>query len=218
MVINEIFYSLQGEGKLIGTPSVFVRIAGCPLRCTWCDTKYAWPNDAGTDCSIEDIKQKILAHETRHIVITGGEPMANPQLDDLLKAIAHPNRHITIETSGIEYIGDLNCDLMSISPKLANSTDNGQSQLNTETLQKLIGNYKYQLKFVVDRPEDLNEIAACLEQLQNVNPYNILLMPQARTIKEHIEKLPMLAEICKQTGFTLAPRLQIILWSNQRGK
>lgn len=228
MVINEIFYSLQGEGKLIGVPSLFVRIAGCSLRCTWCDTKYAWAPDAGTDYSIEELKQKILAKETRHIVITGGEPMTNPQLAELLKAIAGPDRHITIETSGIEYIGDLPCDLMSISPKLsvaksaegglANSTEDRQSHLNTETLQKLIDNYDYQLKFVVDHPEDLNEIAGCLEQLQNVNPYNILLMPQAATIKEHTEKLPMLAEICKQTGFTLAPRLQVILWGEQRGK
>ena len=144
--------------------------------------------------------------------------MTNPQLPDLLKAIAHPSRHITIETSAIEYIGDLPCDLMSISPKLSNSNENRQTHLNTETLQKLIDNYKYQLKFVVDRPEDLNEIAGCLEKLQNVNPYNILLMPQATTIKEHTEKLPMLAEICKQTGFTLAPRLQIILWGAQKGK
>ncbi|MBW8034889.1 MAG: 7-carboxy-7-deazaguanine synthase QueE [Planctomycetes bacterium] len=216
MIVNEIFYSLQGEGKLIGVPSLFVRIAGCSLGCTWCDTKYAWAPDAGTDYSIEDLKQKILAKETRHIVITGGEPMASPQLAELLTAIASPNRHITIETSAIEYIGDLPCDLMSISPKLANAAPN--DPLNTETLQKLIDNYDYQLKFVVDRPEDLNEIARCLENLKNVNPYNILLMPQAATIKEHTEKLPMLAEICKQTGFTLAPRLQVILWGQQRGK
>ena len=218
MVINEIFYSLQGEGKLIGVPSLFVRLAGCELRCTWCDTKYAWPADAGDDYSIEELSQKILAFETRHIVITGGEPMTNPQLTDLLKAIADPSRHITIETSGIEYIADLPCDLMSISPKLANSTDNGQSHLNINALQKLIANYEYQLKFVVDRPEDLNEIAQCLESLENVNPYNILLMPQAQTRKEHTEKLPALAEICKQTGFTLAPRLQVILWGNEKGK
>lgn len=211
MVINEIFYSLQGEGKLIGVPSLFVRLAGCELGCTWCDTKYAWAADAGDDHSIEDLKEKILAFETRHIVITGGEPMTNPQLGELLKAIAHPSRHITIETSGIEYIGDLACDLMSISPKLSNSTEGRKSHLDTEVLQKLIDSYKYQLKFVVDRPEDLNEIAQCLESLKNVNPYNILLMPQATTRKEHTEKLPMLAEICKQTGFTLAPRLQVIL-------
>ena len=155
--------------------------------------------------------------------------MTNTQLSELLTAIAHPSRHITIETSGIEYLEGLPCDLMSISPKLsvaksaegglANSTaENQPPSLNTEALQKLIDNYEHQLKFVVDRPEDLNEIAQCLENLKNVNPYNILLMPQATTIKEHTEKLPMLAEICKQTGFTLAPRLQVILWGNQRGK
>lgn len=219
MVINEIFYSLQGEGKLIGVPSLFVRLAGCPLRCTWCDTKYAWPDDAGTDYSIEELKQKILDHETRHIVITGGEPMTNTQLPDLLKAIAQPSRHITIETSAIEYIPNLPCDLMSISPKLANSTPDDQpAPLNKDVLQKLIDNYNYQLKFVVDKPRDLDEIAQCLATLKNINPYNILLMPQARTIKEHTEKLPILAEICKQTGFTLAPRLQVILWGAQKGK
>jgi len=105
---------------------------------------------------------------------------------------------------------------MSISPKLSNAAPN--DSLNTEALQKLIDNYEYQLKFVVDRSEDLNEIAKCMENLKNVNPYNILLMPQAATRKEHIEKLPMLAEICKQTGFALAPRLQVILWDRQRGK
>lgn len=172
----------------------------------------------GDDYSIEKLAQKILTDETRHIVITGGEPMTNPQLGELLAAVAGSDKHITIETSGIEYTGDLACDLMSISPKLANSTEDGQSHLNTEALQKLIDNYDYQLKFVIDRPEDLNEIAQCLESLKNVNPYNVLLMPQAATRKEHLEKLPMLAEICKQTGFTLAPRLQVILWGNEKGK
>ncbi len=226
MIVNEIFYSLQGEGFLAGVPSVFVRLAGCPLRCCWCDTKYAWAGDAGEEMSVERIVEKVLSFETRHIIVTGGEPMVSPDLPILLKALADPSRHITVETSGIEFIADLPCDLMSISPKLSNSTpDEAKSaltheaeRLNIAELQKLIDAYDYQLKFVVDTPDDLDEIASCIGELDNVNPYKIMLMPQAATQAEYVGKLSMVAEICKNTGFALSPRLQVMLWDNRKGK
>lgn len=226
MMINEIFYSLQGEGFLAGVPSVFVRFAGCPLRCTWCDTKYAWPVNAGHEFSVDQIAKKVLSFETRHIVVTGGEPMINPDLPMLLKALADPSRHITVETSGIKFIADLPCDLMSISPKLSNSTPqqselavtHEQERLNIAEMQKLIEAYNYQLKFVVDTPADLDEIAACIGKLENINPYKIMLMPQAATQAEYVGKLSMVAEICKNTGFALSPRLQVMLWNNKKGK
>src|SRR4030042_6969102 len=102
MVINEIFYSLQGEGFLAGTPSVFVRLAGCPLRCRWCDTKYAWSEGAGDDCSIEKILQTVQQWGCKFVVITGGEPMANPDLPQLLQRLKSLGKHITIEPAGIE--------------------------------------------------------------------------------------------------------------------
>lgn len=226
MMINEIFYSLQGEGFLAGVPSVFIRFAGCPLRCTWCDTKYAWPVDAGHEFSVDQIAKKVLSFETRHIVVTGGEPMINPDLPMLLKALADPSRHITVETSGIKFIADLPCDLMSISPKLSNSTPqqaelavtHEQERLNIAEMQKLIEAYNYQLKFVIDTPADLDEIAACIGKLENIDPYKIMLMPQAVTQAEYVGKLSMVAEICKNTGFALSPRLQVMLWNNKKGK
>jgi 7-carboxy-7-deazaguanine synthase len=226
MIINEIFYSLQGEGSLAGVPSVFVRLAGCPLRCTWCDTKYAWGESAGEEMSVEAVKAKVLGFETRHVVVTGGEPLVNAELPALLEALADPSLHITIETSGIEFVGGLTCDLMSISPKLSNSTPENakenqtheQNRLNIDAMQQLVDAYDYQIKFVVDSPDDLNEIAATIGKLTNVNPYKIMLMPQAAGKIEYVQKLPMVAEIAKSTGFALSPRLQVELWNNDKGK
>jgi len=115
---------------------------------------------------------------------------------------------------------------MSISPKLSNSTptesgsavEHEKQRLNLQALQELIDNYKYQIKFVVDSPADLTEIAGCIEELKNVNPYKVYLMPQARTRQELLEKSQMLADFCLQTGFALSQRLQVMLWEGERGR
>ncbi|GAG87431.1 unnamed protein product, partial [marine sediment metagenome] len=113
MQVSEIFYSLQGEGFLAGVPSVFVRLAGCPLRCKWCDTKYAWDETAGMHYSIEKIVQTVQQTQSKFVVITGGEPMINIDLPQLAKSLKARGKHITIETAGIAFIPDLACDLMS---------------------------------------------------------------------------------------------------------
>lgn len=225
MIINEIFYSLQGEGKLTGTPCIFVRLAGCPLRCKWCDTKYAWPPSAGSEYSPQQVKEKIRDYPTRHIVITGGEPMTNPVLSEFLASFTENDMHITIETSGIKFLPDLPCNLMSISPKTSNSTpaeppaaaEHEKNRLNLPALQQLIDNYNYQLKFVVDKPGDLDEIAECLKSLQKVNPYKVHLMPQVTTRNDYLLKSQMVADLCKQTGFTFSQRLHVLLWNNKNG-
>ena len=226
MKIVEIFHSIQGEGKLVGVPSVFIRLAGCPLRCRWCDTKYAWHESAGTEYSIEEIAEAVEKLDCDHIVITGGEPMINPAIKELSVKLKTLGRHITIETAGIAFAANLSCDLMSISPKLANSVPaetalaeiHKKMPLDTAVLNEFIDNYDYQLKFVVDELKDTDEIAQCLQQLKNVNPWKVFLMPQAIGQAEYIEKSRMVAEICKRTGFTLGQRLQILLYNNERGK
>jgi 7-carboxy-7-deazaguanine synthase len=224
MVINEIFYSIQGEGFLAGCPSVFIRIAGCPLRCQWCDTKYAWDPGAGVDLSIAQIIDKVGQWDCRFTVITGGEPMTNPQLPELASALKKIGKHITIETAGIKFVPDLACDLMSISPKTSNSgikkvpARPERSRRDTFFAAKeLIGHYPYQLKFVVDSTDDLSEIQKTLGQIGNVNPEKVMLMPQAKTREELIAKSPMVAELCKQAGFAFCNRLQIQLWDGRRG-
>ena len=83
MLIAEIFYSLQGEGELAGVPSVFVRTAGCNLRCAWCDTPYASWQPEGTPRTVDDIVAEVIKHPAQHVVLTGGEPMVAPGIGDL---------------------------------------------------------------------------------------------------------------------------------------
>jgi 7-carboxy-7-deazaguanine synthase len=225
MVVNEIFYSLQGEGKLAGVPSVFIRLAGCPLRCRWCDTKYAWPADSGKSMEPLEILEAISSYQTTFVVITGGEPMVHEGIGELIQLLHQRDYHLTIETAGIEYIPDLPVNLMSISPKLSNAFPDNPEQAaeqrhccDVETLNRLIKAYDYQLKFVVDQPQDLVEIADCLTRLTGVDPDKVYLMPQATTPKEYLEKSRWLADYCLQTGFAFSPRLQVMLWPGQRGK
>ncbi len=225
MIVNDIFYSLQGEGFLAGFPSVFVRLAGCPLRCRWCDTKYAWDEDAGQDRGIDEIVEAVCKWPCRFVVITGGEPMVNFEIRQLARELKAAGRHITIETAGIAYIPDVPCDLMSISPKLSNSvpaeaeqaTSHEHSRLDMAVLGELIANYHCQLKFVVDSANDLAEIQEVIEQTGNIDPQMVMLMPQAATRDELLAKSPMVAEICKSAGFAFCQRLHILLWDDRKG-
>ncbi len=225
MIINEVFYSLQGEGMLAGMPSLFIRLAGCPLRCRWCDTSYAWPENAGTEMAARQLQQFAQDYPTWHMVFTGGEPMVHPDFPKFLTTFAEPQMHITIETSGIKFIPDLPCDLMSISPKLSNSRPvdpdaadrHERIRFNRLQLQQLLDHYSCQLKFVVDTPQDVDEIARCIEMLDNVNPDRVYLMPQVTSAAEWLDKSRQLAELCKKTGFALSQRLQVVLWDNRKG-
>ena len=246
MRVNEIFYSLQGEGFLAGVPSVFIRLAGCPLRCRWCDTKYAQDAAAGNDRSVAEIVRAVKKWPCRHVVITGGEPMIDAELPKLTRELKAADKHITIETAGIAYIADMPCDLMSISPKLSNSTPavedrrrksvigslaptpvvgagrtdvagQGFSGPDIAVLRELINNYDYQLKFVVDSQDDIAEIQETLARLGNVGAQKVMLMPQAATRDELLSKSPMVADLCKSTGFAFSQRLQVLLWNGRRG-
>jgi 7-carboxy-7-deazaguanine synthase len=230
MRVSEVFYSLQGEGTLAGVPSVFVRLAGCPFRCRWCDTVYAWDYAGGEDLTAGEIVERVDRWPSRFIVLTGGEPMLGPDrcarhgLADLTQRLRSLGKHITIETTGVYHIPDLACDLMSISPKLSSSRSAPAAPgatplavIDVDALQELIAAYSYQLKFVIDAPQDIEEVCGILDQLGSVDKERVMLMPQARTRQELLTKSPMVAELCKENTLGFCPRLQILLWSNQRG-
>jgi len=225
MRINEIFYSLQGEGFLAGLPSTFIRLAGCRLRCRWCDTKYAWDESAGQHLTIEKIIQAVKGYEAGFVVVTGGEPMINSDLPQLVKALKAADKHITIETAGIAFIPDMPCDLMSISPKLENSTPTDPDIVaaghkykpDTAVLSELIDRYRYQLKFVIDSQDDLPAVHDLLDKLPKADIRKVMLMPQAATRDELIAKSPMVADLCKKSGFAFCQRLHIMLWNDQKG-
>src|SRR5688500_17212389 len=121
MKVSELFYSIQGEGKLTGVPSVFVRASGCNLRCTWCDTPYASWDPEGDELAVDEIVRRVGAHEAKHVVVTGGEPMIMPDVVQLCDALEQRGHHITIETAATVF-KPVKLDLASLSPKLSNST------------------------------------------------------------------------------------------------
>src|SRR5215468_7487156 len=182
--IAELFYSIQGEGSLIGVPSVFIRTSGCNLRCSWCDTPYTSWRPEGTDLSLDQILDEVRAHPARHVVVTGGEPMIAPEIVPLTQRLHDAGLHITIETAGTVF-APVACDLMSISPKLANSTPDDprwsrqheRLRIQPEVLTQLMERYEYQLKFVIARPEDLEEVRSLLASLQ-ADRERVILMPE----------------------------------------
>src|SRR6201991_2582258 len=100
MRISEIFYSVQGEGKLTGVPSVFVRTSGCNLRCSWCDTPYTSWTPEGETRTVESLVSEAVAFGARHVVVTGGEPMIAPEIVPLTRELSARGLHITVETAG----------------------------------------------------------------------------------------------------------------------
>lgn len=223
MRISEIFYSVQGEGSLIGVPSIFVRTTGCNLRCSWCDTPYTSWNPVGDDFTIDKIIEKTNEYKAaNHVVITGGEPLIAPGIVELSKRYREQGKHITFETAGT-VTAPVECDLMSISPKLANSTPEGpfkaqheRLRLNLETLRHLTTNYPYQLKFVIAQESDLTEAQQVIEAL-NAPAQNVILMPEGTAEETLKQRGPWLAELCKENGYRFSPRLHVHLYGNKRG-
>lgn len=227
MRISEIFYSIQGEGRLLGTPSLFIRTSGCNLRCVWCDTPYTSWEPEGASWSLAKILDRVEEHPARHVVITGGEPMLAREIEALTTALRDKGKHTTIETAGTIF-KPVHCDLMSLSPKLANSTPwkrakgkfasmHEKRRLNFHVLQSYIQRYDYQLKFVVDQEADFAEIQSILERLSDVDRARVLIMAQGTTTKQLDEKRPWIVERCLREGYAFTPRLHIELFGNRRG-
>ena len=223
MKIAELFYSIQGEGALVGVPSVFIRTSGCNLRCSWCDTPYTSWQPEGTDLDLDQILDEVAAHPARHVVVTGGEPMIAPDIVALTGRLRARGMHITIETAGTVFT-PVACDLMSISPKLANSTPDDRRwgrqherlRIQPEVLAELMARYEYQLKFVIERPDDLDEVRSLVESL-GADRERVILMPEGTDGERLRERGVWLAEICKAEGFRFSPRLHVDLWGARRG-
>lgn len=231
MRVTEIFHSLQGEGILSGTPSVFVRLAGCPLRCRWCDTRYAWDFSAGDEYTVDDLAAAVIRYACDHVVITGGEPMVGPDLTareglvELTGRLRAERMHVTVETAGVLFVHGLACDLMSISPKMTNSVPPGptvamvheRQRVDLGALAGLVEAYLCQLKFVIESADDIGEIRNLLDGLPPVSSDRILLMPQVRTRDELLARAPGVAKLCREMGYRFGHRLHVLLWSDHRG-
>jgi len=228
MRVCEIFASRQGEGRLAGTPSVFVRASGCNLRCRWCDTPYASWSPEGEDLAVEDIVQQVERHGLRLVVLTGGEPMLFAELVPLSEALRGHGYHITIETAGTRFLS-VECDLMSISPKMANSAPlpevdrrwrrcHERARHAPEVIRRLIARYDYQVKFVIERSEDCDEVERYLAEFPEIDRSRVLLMPEGTEPSALAARTKWLAPHCHAQGLTFCPRRHIEWFGAGRGK
>jgi 7-carboxy-7-deazaguanine synthase len=211
---------------LVGVPSVFLRLSGCNLRCKWCDTPYASWEPEGDNLMLGTILADVRSRWSTHVVVTGGEPMIAPMITLLTSRLKELDLHITIETAGTVYQPVI-CDLMSISPKLANSTPHRREggkwaaqhdrlRYQPEVLKKLTRQFEYQLKFVVTSPRDLAEIESILQEI-HADRARVVLMAEGTDAATIRERAPWITEICKREGFRYSPRLHIDVWGNLRG-
>lgn len=227
--ISEIFYSVQGEGALLGIPSIFIRTSGCNLRCRWCDTPYASWNPEGETLTHPQIWEKITPFPSRHLILTGGEPMIARGIREFAAEARQRGYHITIETAGTIAPEGIACDLASLSPKLAHSTprpdelDEAWRQRHEklrwqpDIVRQWMEQGDYQLKFVIAHPDDLREMQTMLTECGNPPPHRVMLMPEGIDADILNQRMIWLSGICTQFGYRLSPRLHIHLYGNRRG-
>jgi 7-carboxy-7-deazaguanine synthase len=237
MRIAEIFRSMQGEGRLTGARSVFVRVSGCPLRCRWCDTPYASWTPEGEELSAGAILGRVDALRAesalpggatcRHVVLTGGEPMLYADLVSLAAGLRQRGMHITVETSATIYM-PVECDLMSLSPKLSNSTPDEavdpawrrrhEARRDApEVVRQLVAEYDHQLKFVVDSPDDCAEVERYLARFPEIDRDRVMLMPQGVEAADLAAKAAWLEPYCRRRGLAFCPRRQVEWFGSRRG-
>ncbi len=229
--ISETFVSIQGEGKLTGVPSWFCRLSGCNLRCTWCDTPYASWEPEKTLRLIDELVDEAVSSGVKHAVLTGGEPMLFEGLVALSRKLTDAGLHITVETAGTLVLPGLSCHLMSISPKLANSTPTDdprdpsgawakrheERRLNFGAINELIASsLDCQLKFVVSEPGDLAEIESVLDGIVGYQQSDVMLMPEGVTVPDP-DSIRWVVDECLARGWSYCPRVHVQLFGDTRG-
>lgn len=228
-----IFHTVQGEGRFTGVPSIFLRLSGCNLRCAWtntngtmtkCDTPYSSYDPERNIKTVNELAAQIADIDCTHVVITGGEPFMQKNLGALIDYLVTIGRFVTIETNGTIYWNSP-AQFMSISPKLSTSTykehphftRHDHERFNRETLNLMMRNHDYQLKFVVNYERDLEEIEAMLEKLDFVDASKIYLMPQGVSREQFDSKLPWIVEAAKKRNWNVTDRLHVRIWGPKRG-
>lgn len=208
--ITEIFYSLQGETRTVGIPTVFIRLTGCPLRCQYCDTTYAF--QGGHWHTIEDILEQVANYNATHVTVTGGEPLAQKECHGLLSQLCDANYEVSLETSGA-------LDVSKVDPRVIKVIDiktpgSGEMQRN------LFENVKYilphdQIKFVICDKEDYEWSKQIVSDYQLNNRCQILFSPSYEQLSA-----AQLAEWILADRLKVRFQLQLhkVLWGDVRGK
>ncbi len=206
--INEIFYSLQGEAREIGLPTVFIRLTGCPLRCSYCDTEYAFKGNHLV--SVDEIIKQVETYKTRYVCVTGGEPLAQINCHILLDALIAKDYQVSLETSGSIDVSEVNPKVSIVMDvKTPSSNESEQNKYSNIALLKA----KDQLKFVIGSKQDFDWSVEILEK----HPSNteVLFSPVFGAITP-----TQLADwiIENQLNVRMQVQLHKLLWGDEQGK
>jgi 7-carboxy-7-deazaguanine synthase len=208
--ISEIFYSLQGESNTVGLPTVFVRLTGCPLRCNYCDTSYAF--SGGVKMSLANILAEIKKYDCKTVCVTGGEPLAQPECLDLLTKLADENFNVSLETSGALDVSKVDSRIVKVMDLKTPSC--GEVEKNRyENIEFL--NAQDQVKFVIADDNDYNWSKKMMADYDLSKRCQILFSPVVPTqnptqLAEKIltDRLPVRFQI----------QLHKLLWQDAQGK
>lgn len=226
LVVNEIFASIQGEGLDIGVPTTFIRLAGCNLRCSWCDTSYTWdwrgqngiaynPVDEMHTLSFPEILEQIT---TQHVVITGGEPLLQQgTLTPFLEQLHARGIFVEIETNGTilptfsaELVGRFNVSL-----KLDSAGNDGLKRRNEAAIAWFRASNRAIWKFVVANYIDFVDVLADM-RIYDLPHERVLLMPLGATRAEMTSNLLWLLPYAQEAQLRVTPRLHILLYDDKR--
>ncbi|MCH4248241.1 MAG: 7-carboxy-7-deazaguanine synthase QueE [Acinetobacter populi] len=216
--ITEIFYSLQGEANEAGSPTVFVRLTGCPLRCHYCDTTYSF--EGGKRITLEDIYQQIASYQAKFVCVTGGEPLAQPNCLTLLNALCNKGYHVSLETSGA-------LDISRVDTRVSRIVD-VKTPSSGEEHRNLIDNYQYltqhdQIKFVISDEDDYQWAKDFLARHQLAQKIGTVWFSPAFAIEGDV-RLPAFAR--QLAGWVLQDHLPVkfqlqlhkLLWQDEKGR
>ena len=173
--ISEVFTSVQGEGPTVGTPSVFIRLQGCSVGCTWCDTKYSWNPEAGVATTLDALLATVKAAHVENVVVTGGEPLEHDAFVPLVAALHELGRRVEVETAGTIEPPPVPVDQWNVSLKLAHSRVPDDVRLRPAAIARFrdLGAW---FKFVVADESDVDEVLA-IQAAHQLPSARIVLMP-----------------------------------------
>lgn len=208
--ISEIFHSLQGESDSVGWPTVFVRLTGCPLRCSWCDTAYAF--HGGQWLGIDEIVDKVAVHAARHVCVTGGEPLAQKRCLELLESLCERGLEVSLETSGA-------LDISRVDARVRRVVD-FKPPGSGEVARNLWSNVQHlrardQVKFVIGDRNDYDWSVERIREHELAERCAVLFSPVQGQLEPAV-----LAEWILVDRLPVRFQLQLhkILWGNQPGR
>ncbi|MEQ1529493.1 MAG: 7-carboxy-7-deazaguanine synthase QueE [Methylococcales bacterium] len=208
--ITEVFYSLQGESNTVGLPTVFIRLTGCPLRCGYCDTSYAF--SGGSKIAIDDLLDQVAAYACRYVTVTGGEPLAQPACLELMTRLIESGYQVSLETSGALDISGVNAAVIKVMD-LKTPSSGELSKNRYENIDFLTA--ADQVKFVIGDDEDYQWSKAMLTKYQLTERCQVLFSP-VMAQQDPTE----LAEKILQDRLPVRFQIQLhkLLWQDVQGK